>query len=99
VEKKDEDPKSIKCFRCQEMEHHQKDCLNLPFCYKCKEEGHMAAECLDFHAKSRDLKMFGFAIADQGFYSINIPGEEDWRNATKPLASYRSFNVMLVKKN
>jgi hypothetical protein len=37
----------------------------------------MAAECLDFHDKSRELKMFGFAIADQGFYSISIlRGEE-----------------------
>jgi hypothetical protein len=74
-EKKEEDPKKIKCFRCQGMGHHQSDCVNLPVCYKCKEEGHMAAECVDFHDKTRDLKMYGFTIADQGFYCINIPGE------------------------
>jgi hypothetical protein len=82
VERTDEDPKKIKCFRCQEMGHHQKDCSNPPICYKCKEEGHLAAECLDFHAKSRELKMFGFAIVDQGFYSINIPGEEEYSKAS-----------------
>jgi hypothetical protein len=82
VERTDEDLKKIKCFRCQEMGHHQKDCSNPPICYKCKEEGHLAAECLDFHAKSRELKMFGFAIVDQGFYSINIPGEEEYSKAS-----------------
>jgi hypothetical protein len=80
-ERNEEDTKKIKCFRCQGMGHHQKDCTNSPICYKCKEEGHMATECVDFHAKSRDLKMFGFAIADQGFYSINIPGEEEYSKA------------------
>jgi hypothetical protein len=43
-EKPDEDPRKIKCFRCQEYGHHQKDCENLLICYKCKEEGHMAGE-------------------------------------------------------
>jgi hypothetical protein len=36
----------------------------------------MAAECAEFHAKTGELKMFGFAIPDQGFYIINIPGDE-----------------------
>jgi hypothetical protein len=35
----------------------------------------MAAECAQFHSKASELKMFGFAIPDQGFYSITIPGE------------------------
>jgi hypothetical protein len=48
LEEKEEDQKRIKCFRCQELGHHQKDCANVPICYKCKEEGHMAAECRDF---------------------------------------------------
>jgi hypothetical protein len=26
--------------------------------------GHMAAECAEFHAKTGELKMFGFAIPD-----------------------------------
>jgi hypothetical protein len=74
-EKPDEDPRKIKCFRCQEYGHHQKDCENSSICYKCKEEGHMAAECNDFHSKGGDLKKFGFAIPEQGFYNIKIPGE------------------------
>jgi hypothetical protein len=75
LKEKEEDLKKIKCFRCQELGHHQKDCANIPICYKCKEEGHMAAECRDFHSKSGELKMFVFAIPEQGFYSIKILGE------------------------
>ncbi|CAL4887865.1 unnamed protein product [Urochloa decumbens] len=33
--------------------------------------GHMAAECDGIHQKK--LKMFGFGVAGQGFYSIDIP--------------------------
>jgi hypothetical protein len=73
-EKKEEEGRKLKCFRCQEVGHHQKDCNNPPICYKCKEERHMATECVGFHSKAGDLKMLGFAIPDQGFYSILIPG-------------------------
>jgi hypothetical protein len=73
LDRRDEDPRKLKCFRCQGSVHYQKDCTNAPICYKCKEEGHMVAECADFHAKASDLKMFGFVIPDQGFYSIKIP--------------------------
>jgi hypothetical protein len=71
LDRPDEDTNKIKCFRCQGLGHHQMDCTNIPICYKCKGEGHMAVECAELH----DLKMYGFAIADQGFYSIQVPGE------------------------
>jgi hypothetical protein len=82
MEKKEEDPKKIKCFRCQELGHHQKDCTNIPICYKCKEEGHMTTECSDFHSKSGELKVFEFAIPEQGFYSIKNPREGDSQRAS-----------------
>jgi hypothetical protein len=41
----------------------------------------MAAECADVHAKASDLKMFGFAIPDQDFYSIKIPDEGSTQKA------------------
>jgi hypothetical protein len=34
----------------------------------------MAVKCDDFHSKDEELKMYGFAIPNQGFYSIRIPG-------------------------
>jgi hypothetical protein len=71
----------LKYFRCQEMGHHQKDCSHEPICYKCKEPGHMVAECLEVHSKGCEMKMFGFAIPDQGFDSINIPREQDSQRA------------------
>jgi hypothetical protein len=39
---------------------------------KREDEGHMAAECASIHEKDSELKMFGFAIPEQGFYSIKI---------------------------
>jgi hypothetical protein len=72
-DRKEDEGRKLKCFHCQEVGHHQKDCSNAPICYKCKEEGHMAAECVGVHAKARELKMFGFAIPDQWFYNIMIP--------------------------
>jgi hypothetical protein len=71
-DRKEEETKKLKCFRCQEYGHHQKDCSNPPIWYKCK-EGHLAAECANLHAKSGELKMFEFAVPDQGFYNIMIP--------------------------
>jgi hypothetical protein len=61
-DKGEEDTKKRKCFRCQEVGHHQKDCVNTHIYYKCKEESHMAAKCADFHSKAGELKMYGFAI-------------------------------------
>ena len=63
--------KSLKCFRCTEVGHHQLDCTNDPVCYKCKQPGHMAGECGSLPSKK--LKMFGFAISGQGFYAIETP--------------------------
>jgi hypothetical protein len=80
-ERLEDDPKKIKCFRCQDYGHHQKDCSHEPICYKCKEEGHMAAECYEFHTKAGELKMYGFALQEQGFYIIRIRGEEEYQRA------------------
>jgi hypothetical protein len=56
--------------------------MNELICYKCKEEGHMAAECSEYHAKAGETKMYGFALADQRFYSIKIVGEGDTNRAS-----------------
>jgi len=61
----------IKCFRCLGTGHFQVDCTNEPVCYKCKEKGHMAVDCKSSEPKK--IKMFGFGIPGQGFYSLNFP--------------------------
>jgi hypothetical protein len=37
----------------------------------------MATECANFHAKASDLRMYSFAIQDQGFYCIRIPEQDE----------------------
>jgi hypothetical protein len=55
----------------------------------------MAAECAEFHSKVSELKMFGFGISDQSFYSISIPGEGGHRRRQP---SFRFFRVMHLRR-
>jgi hypothetical protein len=82
VDKKEEEPRKMKCFRCREYGHHQRDCVNLPIRYKCKEEGHMVVECTEVHVKAGELKIYGFAILEQGFYIIQIHGTDEARKTS-----------------
>ena len=59
----------VKCFRCLGTGHHQSECENEPVCYKCKQKGHMAVDC----RINKKLRICGFGIPGQGFYSIDIP--------------------------
>lgn len=61
----------IRCFRCLGTGRHQVDCTKGLVCYKCKEKGHMAVDCKASDA--RKIKVFGFGILGQGFYSYNFP--------------------------
>jgi hypothetical protein len=51
----------------------RKDCRNPPFCYCCKKSGHRSSAC----PEKRGLKMCGFGIPGQGFYSIHLPVERE----------------------
>jgi len=67
-------PSDIKCYRCLQLGHQQFDYENEPVCYKCKQSGHMAVDCKN--VSNKRLKMYGFGIPGQGFYSIDIPEVE-----------------------
>jgi hypothetical protein len=57
------------CFNCDGTGHMRKDCKNPPFCYCCKKSGHRSSVC----PEKRGLRLCGFGIPGQGFYSIHIP--------------------------
>jgi hypothetical protein len=61
------------CHNCNLTSHLRKDCRNPPFCYCCKKSGHRSSACLE----KRGLKMCGFGIPGQGFYSIHLPVERE----------------------
>jgi hypothetical protein len=47
--------------------------MNPPFCYCCKKYGHTSSAC----PEKRGLKMCGYGIPGQGFYSIHLPVEKE----------------------
>jgi hypothetical protein len=49
----------------------RKDCTNPPFCYCCKKSGHRSSVC----PEKRGLRLCGFGIPGQGFYSIDMPSD------------------------
>lgn len=79
-------PTDIKCFHYLKLGHQQFECDNNPMCYKCKQSGHMGAECKNMGSKK--LKMYGFGILGQGFYSIDIPEVE--------VQSYQATSLLTI---
>uniref|UniRef100_J3N0S4 CCHC-type domain-containing protein n=1 Tax=Oryza brachyantha TaxID=4533 RepID=J3N0S4_ORYBR len=61
----------IKCFKCGKEEHHQANCANPPLCYACHNTGHIALNC-SLHVQKRGIKLVGFGIPGQGFFSLHI---------------------------
>jgi hypothetical protein len=47
--------------------------MNPPFCYCCKKYGHTSSAC----PEKRGLKMCGYGIPGQGFYSIHLLVEKE----------------------
>lgn len=62
----------IHCFNCNQSGHYQKDCRNPPYCYGCKKNGHKTSYC----SEKRGLRVCGFGILGQGFYSIRLPNNK-----------------------
>lgn len=61
----------IKCFKCGREGHHQANYTNPPLCYSCHNTGHIASHCPLISAK-RCVKLCGFGIPGQGFYSLQV---------------------------
>jgi hypothetical protein len=61
------------CFNCDRPGHLRKNCTNPPFCYCCKKSGHRSATC----PEKRGLRLCGFGLPGNGFYSIHIPAEKE----------------------
>jgi hypothetical protein len=62
------------CFNCNRDGHYYASCPNPPFCYSCKKDGHRAMNCPA--NKGMNLRLCGFGMLGQGFYSIQFPEEK-----------------------
>lgn len=65
----------IKCFKCGREGHHQATCANPPLCYSCHSSGHIASNC-PMSLSKRGVKLCGFGIPGQGFYSLHVDATE-----------------------
>jgi hypothetical protein len=67
---------AVLCHNCNLIGHLRKDYVNPPFCYCCKKSGHRSSAC----PEKRGLKLCGYGIPGQGFYSIHLPIEREVKN-------------------
>ena len=63
------------CYNCHQSGHHRSQCPNPSFCYGCKQTGHISSKCPNAKA-NKGLKLCGFGMPGQLFYSLNIMEEK-----------------------
>ncbi|CAN6227779.1 unnamed protein product [Urochloa humidicola] len=63
------------CYNCHQTGHHKSQCTNPSFCYGCKQTGHISSKCPNAKA-NKGLRLCGYGIPGQLFYSLNIPEEK-----------------------
>jgi hypothetical protein len=66
------------CFNYNRDGHFQASCSNPPppsFCYNYRKDGHRAMSCPA--KKGLNLRIYGYGMPGQAFYSISMPEDED----------------------
>ena len=63
------------CYNCNQAGHHKSQCTNPSFCYGCKQSGHISSKCPNAK-QNKGLRLCGFGMPGQLFYSMNIPEEK-----------------------
>jgi hypothetical protein len=61
------------CYNCNMVGHLRKNCSNPPYCYCCKKSSHRSTVC----PEKRGLRLCGYGILGQGFYSIRVPVDKE----------------------
>jgi hypothetical protein len=61
------------CYNCNPVGHLRKNCSNPPYCYCCKKSGHRST----VFPEKRGLRLCGYGILGQGFYSIRVPVDKE----------------------
>ena len=63
------------CYNCNQVGHHKSQCTNPSFYYGCKQSGHISSKCPNAK-QNKGLRLCGFGMPGQLFYSMNIPEEK-----------------------
>uniref|UniRef100_J3ND15 CCHC-type domain-containing protein n=1 Tax=Oryza brachyantha TaxID=4533 RepID=J3ND15_ORYBR len=82
----------LKCFRCGQDGHHQATCSKPPLCYACHQIGHICANC-PLNLNMKEVKLCGFGILGQGFYSLHIESNVEERSNIPVRASVMASNM------
>ena len=67
--------KGMLCYNCHQYGHHKSQCTNPSYCYNCKLSSHIAPKCPSAKV-NKGLKLCGFGMPGQLFYSMTIPVEQ-----------------------
>lgn len=65
-----------RCFRCKQTGHKSFNCPNPPICFNCHDSGHMSTNCPK-SKENKGLRLCGYGLPGQLFYSIQVPKEEE----------------------
>lgn len=62
----------MKCYNCNDFDHHQSVCKKPSFCYNCRDTGHKSGQCPQMRS-NKGLRICAYGMPGQIFYALDLP--------------------------